>query len=86
MWTRSNKKQSTEENRKFHQVNKQERWLWNSDLLEEGFMHVQGGHLFFKSTTDSSVIIFIMHCLLTIFPLWFMSWKPVLVGNPEYLT
>lgn len=68
MWTRSNS-QSTEEKKKFHQVNKQQRWLWNSDPLGEGFMHVQGGNLFFKNTTDPSVIILIMHCLLTFFSL-----------------
>lgn len=30
-------------------------------------MHMQGGHLFFKNTTDPSVKIFIMHCLLAFF-------------------
>lgn len=77
MWTRSNKKQSTEEKRKFHQVNKQERWVWNSDLLGEGFMHMQGGHLLFKSTTDSSVIIFIMHC--------FTTWAPSIYREVRFL-
>lgn len=47
MWARSNS-QSTEENKKCHQVNKQEKWLWNSDLLGEGLMRMKGGHLFFK--------------------------------------
>jgi len=30
-------------------------------------MYLQGGHLFFNTTTDLGAIIFLMHCLLTLF-------------------
>lgn len=33
---------------------------------------MQEGHLFFKNTTDPSLIIFLMHCLLSFFPLFYV--------------